>query len=390
MQKLAIVGSHRDTRHLAPWDDAEYDIWVFNEALSQKFYDDRGMPVESWCKRASAVFQLHDPTVYKSEHNRSDRYHWDWLKEKHSNLTIYMQEQDPEVPNAKRLPLEDLIGLMGNFRQGQPLTYKRYLTSTPAIALALGILKGYQHIELYGIEMHSETEYTYQRECVLYWMGLATGKGIHVDMISGDSIFDVAIYGYEGYVKAEPEEYRQRVEEIAPLLQEAKRKVREAEDALEDSWSGDEIGLRVSELSDLWMDYGRLEAIVLENERYRYKAEEMIGIKGWAFIDRNEYELASANANKSQMELGPMVYRTAGHVDLYIGSWYTSHNPLHMEQLKTMVKRHVETAYNSGRAQGVYDENRRLAKQMDKHLRAAGGHKTVQSVLGIETVNQPG
>jgi len=99
MKTVAIVGSHRETRDLAPWDDPNIEIWAFNEAYSQKIHGDDGEPYQ-WCKRADVVFQLHDPVVYQSVNNRSDRHHWEWLQAEHENLRIYMQYHDDLIPNS--------------------------------------------------------------------------------------------------------------------------------------------------------------------------------------------------------------------------------------------------------------------------------------------------
>ena len=153
MQKLAIVGTGPATRHLAPFDDKAFDIWVFNEA-----------PHAVWCERFDASFQMHSPNIYFG-HNAKDPGYADWLRTARGK-PVYMQDTDPAIPDSVRFPLEDAVKMCG---------FDRYLGATICDAIALGLLKGYQRIEIWGIEM-SFSEYQYQAECFRFWIGFARGK----------------------------------------------------------------------------------------------------------------------------------------------------------------------------------------------------------------------
>ena len=81
MNKLAIVGTHPNTRANAPYDDQNFDIWVFNEA--PQFYPG-AHPKDAdkdWCLRWTGCFQLHEPEVYMSPNNFVDKTHWQWLQQ---------------------------------------------------------------------------------------------------------------------------------------------------------------------------------------------------------------------------------------------------------------------------------------------------------------------
>ena len=378
--KIAIVGSKKGTRELAPFDDLDTEIWVFNEALSQKIRGDDGEPYH-WVKRANVVFQMHDPAVYRSKHNRSDSWHWDWLQEKHGDLRIYMQDVDPDVPNSVRYPREEINKLLSDFRQGLDLQAREFLTSSVAQAFALAILQKPERILVFGVDMESETEYWYQRECVTFWIGLALGKGIPVDMYSGDDIFSRPTYGYEGYVWAEPVSFKEKMDIISPDIADMKNRIHEFEMEMDEHWQEKDIDDYIKRLGALYTLFGNYEGQYFELNRYRFKSEEYISEGKPAYIDRNEYELAAAQAHRDLESFGPMVYRTVGHVDIGFGTYKNTRNPVHLEQFKQWVKEHMDAIYNFGRAQGIYDINRELAFEMDRHLKAAGGIKTVQSLL---------
>jgi hypothetical protein len=139
LKSLAIVGSHPDTRELAPYQSSGFDIWLFNEAA---------MKPEVY-RRWDALLQIHKPEVYASENNWVNKDHWTWLQQDHGKV-IWMQDVDPRVPNSRKYPLDEIL----------KLTPFHYLRSTPAMALALGIYLGYTDIWLYGSELSSNTEYT--------------------------------------------------------------------------------------------------------------------------------------------------------------------------------------------------------------------------------------
>jgi hypothetical protein len=124
-----------------------------------------------------------------------------------------MQEVDPLVPASVRYPLEDALDLMDGLTVGG--RRPDYLTSTASFVVALAILKGYREIDGDGVEMDSNTEYTFQREGFLFWLGLAHGRGIRLTLHCMDGVFySQPMYGYGGSLAKPPEEYRLRAEDL--------------------------------------------------------------------------------------------------------------------------------------------------------------------------------
>ena len=166
MNRLAIVGTHPDTRALAPFDDEGVDIWVFNEA-----------PRQPWCKRYSASFQIHAPEVYSSPNNWIDKGYWGWLQEPHGK-PVYMQEVDPRVPDSVRYPLKEIVWAI-------PGAGLRWFSSSAAYALALALYQGYRDITLFGMRLVSSTEYAFQLRNFNFWAGVA-GDGRKARPVRGD------------------------------------------------------------------------------------------------------------------------------------------------------------------------------------------------------------
>ena len=371
MKTVAIVGSHQETRENAPFDDPDIDIWVFNEAFSQKVRGKDGEPYQ-WCKRADVVFQMHAPGIYKNPLNRSDKNHWQWLQQEHGELVIYMMEQDAEVPNAKRYPLEELCAdLLGEF----PYTM---LTSTPALSIALAVYLGYERILFYGIEMQSDTEYRYQREGVIAWTYYALGKGVQVELHSAHEAFDQPIYGYEGRVTMEAERFDKRVDELVAMRQEAVNDIRKVEDALAVMWDHPkQLSGRISELGEAHDRLGYIDGCLHEARRYAHKAHEMIEVGGEFYADRNENESTAAFARKDIDKWSGEVFRTAGVVGYMLAVYDDLRSPSALHQLQQFAEQHCNMQYNNGKAKGIVDENWTIAQEIDKTLRAAGGQKAL-------------
>lgn len=183
LKKLAIVGAEPLTRDNAPWDDQEYEIWVFNEWATQE-----------WCKRFDAVLQMHTKDVYQNVYNKRSPGYWDWLKSKRGK-PVYMQDVDPDVPDSKKYPLDKVLTLLENVKTKG--VKPKPLNSTVAYAISLGILQDYNVIDIYGVEMSNSSEYHSQQPLFAFWVGLAAGKGIQLNVNCTQGLFVQPLYGYE-------------------------------------------------------------------------------------------------------------------------------------------------------------------------------------------------
>jgi hypothetical protein len=92
----------------------------------------------------------------------------------------------PDIPNCTRYPIEEYINQFG-----------RYATSTVAWMIGLAIIEGFERIELWGIEMASDTEYSYQKACTEYMIGQALGRGLEIYIPPQSALMQGTLYGYQ-------------------------------------------------------------------------------------------------------------------------------------------------------------------------------------------------
>ena len=193
--KVAIVGFAGTTRHLAPFDDDEFEIWGLNEAHRQP-----------WMRRITRWFQLHPRWDFTKQNNTSYKEHWEWLQKEHP-FPIYMQKKYPDIPSSIEFPLDQVVGTFlmklkrgtdrSAFAGQESLVGIEYFTSSFAYMCSLALLEGFSTIHVYGFEMATETEYRYQKGSTEFWLGLAAGLCEELYLPFECRLLDGAKYGYE-------------------------------------------------------------------------------------------------------------------------------------------------------------------------------------------------
>lgn len=149
MKKLAIVCGSPSTEMDAPFSDDSYDIWVLGNRCDRY-------------PRFNVIFEIHDDL------SRHDAGYPAWL----------LGHGVPVVV-GEAFPLEG--GEVFPYGEAEKLFGSLYLTSSSAYMVCLALLRGYDHIELYGVDMAvDDHEYFWQRPCMECWIGFARGRGVNV------------------------------------------------------------------------------------------------------------------------------------------------------------------------------------------------------------------
>lgn len=371
MRTVAICGSNERSRDLAPWGDDTIEKWTFNEACSQ-----------SWVKgKPGALFQLHAPPVYRNPRNRVDPKHWDWLQQPH-DFPVYMRELDPDVPACVRYPFEELCNdLLGkwSWANGRAIPF---FTSTLAYALALAIYQKYDRMLLYGLELESNTEYTYQRDCLTFWTGLALGRGIEVVQNCGQQIYDVPIYGGAD-VSLTANDFAEGLK-ISAFEAHERAKLRKAaeNEELKARLNGNLPEARAKLLQAV-TEHGIAEGIASEVRRYADKTQEMIAATGYALFVRHEFEGAAAAADNLIAEYQAKLNYEGGRCDYIYHVFQVTGNGDAMPQFDHYSKLQINLAFEMGKAMGVSSINKQYMKVVDQRLRSAGGEKAVEALTSM-------
>jgi len=343
---LAIVGSHPATRELAPYDDPEIDILLFNEAAQKpEVY-----------RRWDMLLQIHAPEVYRSPENWVNAEHWRWLQQEHGK-PIWMQEVDPEVPDSVRYPLEEILAMVPY----------RYLRSSPAMALALAIWMGYETVELYGSELTSNTEYSYQACNYAFWIGFAHGRGIDLQLRCWESEFFQPIYGYEGEFQLEQDFFARRFRENEEAWNKSEWALKKLKDQIGEAMLKNQYEKVASLSLDLEMvaqTAGEAAGAMAEAERYSLRSNP---------ISRQEFERTSARAQNEYNEKLQAMYHAAGKCEYVWNAWRLSGDLRALNQLRTFLDEKLTAAYDCGARQGIYRENIGYMVKYDILLTAAGG-----------------
>lgn len=223
-RKVAIVGFADSYAH-APFDDASVEIWGINE-------------LHRYLPRWDRWFELHSRESFEIKGNRDQEAHVNWLRAQPpvgdaKHKPIFMREIFPDIPAGVRLPLEQLSEFFFGSRGWPP-----YWASSIGYMLGMAIMDGrdaqlrpvsdqaVSWIGLYGIDLAASSEYADQRPNAEYFIGLAQGLGITIEIAPGSALLkNDHIYGFEsreeregvnGYVflrkrMAEIEEQRNKV-----------------------------------------------------------------------------------------------------------------------------------------------------------------------------------
>jgi hypothetical protein len=227
---VALCGFANSSRHLAPYDDPDVEIWGCNEAAATGY-----MKTMEGKFRADRWFQVHTEEDWSRTNNPNDLRHLEWLEAQH-NFPIYMQEKFDRVPNAVAIPREEMDEyFFGNVRTIDAWTgdtrewldvYKHgYYTSTFAWMMAMAIFLGFEVIEIWGFNMGTKSEYMYQKPGGEFWVGQALARGIEVRIAGNSPIMKGHMYGFQVSDVLLPSQLTARIEELdaeyGPIKSEA-------------------------------------------------------------------------------------------------------------------------------------------------------------------------
>jgi hypothetical protein len=371
VNSLAIVGSHPRTRDNAPWDDPNVDIWAFNEVLSNKYNNEKG----SFCKRATGIFQMHLPAIWKNPLNRSDAKHYEWLKTQ-TEAEIFMLDQYPEIPRCTAYPFKAITdALLPTLTIDSEMHRKEFFTCTVAYALALGIYRGYKKIDVYGAELETLSEYQYQRDSTCFWMGVAAGRGVDITIHS--QMLDVPIYGMESFITIDKQKFIDNIARYSPQCDQAKQNYQTSKDGADALYRDleerdsvkDALEKAIFARAQAGQIFGILDGSRQENERYLARAKAMETASGHYVFSKHEF-LKDISAIKTEREKVILQWsQVAGKCQTLMASIIGKKSRARREiykELGAAIEQYIKLAVQIGMYTGGAEEDDRLSKLMDE------------------------
>lgn len=164
MRSIAIIGKCSSTRMDAPLTDSNWEKWALAWDL---------LPVHD------RFYEVHANWRNFLNNENDAGAHVRWLK--CSKVPIYMRQAEDDIPMSRAFPFDGIGDLIGrNIVTGDP-----YIESSIAFMMAHAIYENeignkIDRIGLWGIDMHVDSEYGYQKPNMEYLIGFARGRGIKV------------------------------------------------------------------------------------------------------------------------------------------------------------------------------------------------------------------
>lgn len=160
MRSVAIIGRCWSTRSDAPWDSKTWELWTLG-------WDP--VPVTHRLFETHQNFRMYQGSKEDGE--------WNVGGLKIAGVPVYMLEKHDDIPLSVKIDQAAISKLVGNTTHGTP-----YIESSIGwmMAQAMLELEPGDRIGIWGVDLHCESEYAYQRPNLEYLIGLARGRGINV------------------------------------------------------------------------------------------------------------------------------------------------------------------------------------------------------------------
>ena len=156
MKKLSLVGKGTGWERSFKDQKDDREIWC----VSTIFAELQTIEVEPF-----RIFQLHERKIFEP-----------WISTEQTRVVLI--RENPEFPDAMVLPVQPLMNVFG-----------ARFSSTFAWMLGLAMYEGYTDINIRGVHLGSQSEYFDQRDAFFWFVGLAQGRGIKINIDEDSGVF---------------------------------------------------------------------------------------------------------------------------------------------------------------------------------------------------------
>lgn len=207
-KKIAIIGKATSSRHLAPYDDPSWQIWVLSDNYKH-------------CPRWDKWYELH--SIQEGQQRWQPGY-WPKMLEHQDRLVI--QAPHPDLPRATVYPLQEVLSRFGD-----------YLNNSVSFMVAAALLEGVHELGLWGVDMAcsdpargNNGEYEHQRPSCEFFLGIAHGMGVHLHIPAQSDLLRAGrLYAFESHRGSNYLKYQARCQELRERASAAQSLARQKE-----------------------------------------------------------------------------------------------------------------------------------------------------------------
>ena len=204
----------------APWDapPGEYEIWCLNEMYKLKD-EIPNFHADKW-------FEIHD----RNSPSKATPEHQHFLK--NCPCPVFMWQKYDDIPNSIELPIYDII----KHFEDKGYNGARYITNSVSIMIMYAIYQGFKEISVYGVDLSTDAEWSWQKPSCEYWLGVCNGLGIKLYIPQSSELLKCGqIYGFESnnkitaWIKSQVSEFTKRSQRFAQQQMQAQQAAHQAE-----------------------------------------------------------------------------------------------------------------------------------------------------------------
>lgn len=179
--KYALLGSAPTSCQLAPFKDADWEIWACS-------------PQNYTAPRVDAWFELH--SLDRKDVPGNEVY----MATLRNHPRVYLSRPDHRLPNGIIYPKDEVYDYYGH--EGKPLPFMdTYMQSSVSFMLAMAIMNQPETIGMWGIDMAASDEYGQQRPGCHHFVNEAVKRGIEVVAPPQSDILEpLPLYGYKEFL----------------------------------------------------------------------------------------------------------------------------------------------------------------------------------------------
>lgn len=150
-------------------------------------------PSEFFTKADELKLSIHTLTTLRQELVHQNKFTKEAFIKKineRGDVPFITCRKHPDVPSSVAYPLKEIVKKFG----------VPYFTNTIAYMLALALYEEVDSIQIYGVKQGGYYEYMKERKGVEFWLGIAAGHGIKIEIKGETELLtndDNLLYGYK-------------------------------------------------------------------------------------------------------------------------------------------------------------------------------------------------